>query len=381
MCTGYARVNVPTGRERVFVGQILKIAVPPHSYHFWPSAMGLTMHAPAFLYAGVPAKRGYGARRRTRMCRGTRSNTLSAQKGDEGPLWTEHVDESGRLYYHNASTGVSVRDKPIDAPAGSSRQWQEGLNGKRVLVAGMFRRKDGQVEREIVKLMNEMRAASSGATPNVFCITDANHAQEATESLEEVEGALEPAVGDWFRFFTIESIVAACKPHIVICAVQGSVSDDEHTSYMANRQLMDACVAVGGVERFVMLSALGAGSSEGTVPAAAKTGMRPIMLDLTMAERRLEEKMNPKGLSWSIVRAGPISSDPYTGASVVTESMASYGTVGARDVAEILMRSATSPVAEGKILAALDRTKILITTPYVRQLMSFEPLPFEAVAL
>jgi len=105
------------------------------------------------------------------------------------------------------------------------------------------------------------------------------------------------------------------------------------------------------------------------------------MLDLTMAERRLEEKMNPKGLSWSIVRAGPISSDPYTGASVVTESMASYGTVGARDVAEILMRSATSPVAEGKILAALDRTKILITTPYVRQLMSFEPLPFEAVAL
>jgi len=339
------------------------------------------MHAPASLYAGVPAKRGYGARRRTRMCRGTPSNTLSAQKGDEGPLWTEHVDESGRLYYHNASTGVSVWDKPIDAPAGSSRHWQEGLNGKRVLVAGMFRRKDGQVEREIVKLMTELRAASSGATPNVFCITDADHAQEATEALEEVEGALEPAVGDWFRFFTIESIVAACKPHIVICAVQGSVSDDEHTSYMANRQLMDACVAVGGVERFVMLSALGAGSSEGTVPAAAKTGMRPIMLDLTMAERRLEEKMNPKGLSWSIVRAGPISSDPYTGASVVTESMASYGTVGARDVAEILMRSATSPVAEGKILAALDRTKILITTPYVRQLMSFEPLPFEAVAL
>ena len=105
------------------------------------------------------------------------------------------------------------------------------------------------------------------------------------------------------------------------------------------------------------------------------------MLDLTMAERRLKEKMNPKGLAWSVVRAGPISSDPYTGSSVVTESMASYGTVGASDIAEILLRSATSPSAEGKTLAALDRTKILITTPYVRQLMSFEPLPFDTVAL
>jgi len=315
------------------------------------------------------------------MRSGMRSRKFAASDGSFETQWTEHADETGRPYYHNVSTGVSVWEKPGSTSAQIGSTWQEGLDGKRVLVAGMFRRRDGQVEREIVQIMTELRARSPGSSPNVFCLTDAGHAQEATEALDGIEGALEPAVGDWFRFFTIESVIAACKPHIVICAVQGHASDDEHTSYMANRQRMDACVAVGGVQRFVMLSALGAGDSEGTVPAAAKIGMRPIMLDLTMAERRLEEKMNPKGLAWSVVRAGPISSDPYTGSSVVTESMASYGTVGASDIAEILLRSATSPSAEGKTLAALDRTKILITTPYVRQLMSFEPLPFDTVAL
>lgn len=145
----------------------------------------------------------------------------------------------------------------------------------------------------------------------------------------------------------------------------------------ATRNLVDAALTLPNLTRFVLLSALGAGDSEDAVPFQVMDTMRPLLLEKSHAEAYLRASKLP----WTIARPGPLVDAPRTGSAVVTEGTQCYGTVSREDVADLLVRAADSEKAEGKTLHVVDTKSVLVTSPYVRPLEFWEPLPFEEFML
>lgn len=145
----------------------------------------------------------------------------------------------------------------------------------------------------------------------------------------------------------------------------------------ATRNLVDAALSLPNLKRFVLMSALGAGDSEGSVPFQVMVTMRPLLLEKSHAEAYVRASKLP----WTIARPGPLVDGPRTGSAVATEGRQCYGTVTREDLAEVIVKAADSAKALGKTLHVVDTKKVLVTSPYVRPLEFWEPLPFEEFAL
>lgn len=170
----------------------------------------------------------------------------------------------------------------------------------------------------------------------------------------------------------VVALVAEAKPDVLFNCIGGTAVDDDRPDYTGAQNLIDAAEEAG-VGRFVLLSALGAADSEGSVPYQVMDTMRPLLLDKSRAELYLKESR----LAWTIVRPVPLVDDPKNGLGMLTEGIRCYGTIGREDLAELLVRAADSENAESKILTAVDRSRVLLTSPYVRPLEFWEPLPVE----
>lgn len=166
--------------------------------------------------------------------------------------------------------------------------------------------------------------------------------------------------------------VERTRPEVIVSCFGGNVTDGDLPDFEGNRNLVDAALEMG-VRRFMMVSMLGAGDSEDSVPFQVMDTMRPLLLEKSHAERYLKLT---RGLEWTVVRPGPLV-DEGAGEAVVTEGVQCYGTVARRDLADVLCGLIESERAVGKVLQVVDRKRVLITSPYVRPLEFWEELPFE----
>lgn len=166
----------------------------------------------------------------------------------------------------------------------------------------------------------------------------------------------------------------------MISCIGGDPSNGEALpDYDANKNLIDAA-RKAGVKHFVLISMLGAGNSEAAVPFQVMDTLRPILLEKSHAEAYLREMSDMK---WTIIRPAPIieSSEDAEGMPVATEGLTCYGTITRPDLASMVSKIVESSNATGKTLHVVDRKGILVTSPYVRPLEFWEPLPFEEFTL
>lgn len=191
-------------------------------------------------------------------------------------------------------------------------------------------------------------------------------------------GALSSAVHtlDAMDRETAHTLLKNVAPDVVISCIGGSVPDSIFPDFKGNCNLIDAA-SVAGVKRFVLISALGAGDSKGSVPFQVMDTMGPLLLEKSDAEIYLRES----NIKWTIARPGPIVDGPTTGTAICTEGTKCYGTITREDLASVVIKAAESENAVGKTLHIVDAKKILITSPYVRPLEFWEPLPFEEFQL
>lgn len=136
-----------------------------------------------------------------------------------------------------------------------------------------------------------------------------------------------------------------------------------------------------GVSRVIVLSTLGAGTSEMAVPFQVMTSMRPRLLDLTDVEAFLTRS----GLPWTIVRPAPVDDEELGNGeeeALVTEDCNNcYGVVSTRTIAKAVVEVLQSERVEGKTLHVVQQGRLLITSPYVRPREGWEGLPFDEFAL
>lgn len=175
---------------------------------------------------------------------------------------------------------------------------------------------------------------------------------------------------------SVQALISDLVPDTIISCVGGSVDTADYPDLPGNRNLIDAAVAAG-VKRFILVSALGAGESESALPFQVMDTMRPLLLEKSHAEVYLRKQPIP----WVIVRPGPLVDDAATGSAVPTEATTCYGTVTRADLAAVIADVARSEKAVGKTLHVVDAKKVLVTSPYVRPLEFWEPLPFEPFPL
>jgi len=150
--------------------------------------------------------------------------------------------------------------------------------------------------------------------------------------------------------------------------------------YTGTIHAIEAAKSIGCVDRFVYVSRLGAGDSENTLPLAIKDSMRPQLLE----QSRIEKALKLSGITYTIVRPGPIvvsNEEQNSSKPVLTESLFGYGTILDTDLCELITKIVNNKKTENKTFAALDKTKILLTSPYVRPLEFWEPLPFDDFVL
>lgn len=163
------------------------------------------------------------------------------------------------------------------------------------------------------------------------------------------------------------------RPKTVISCIGGDLTQDELPDFDGNKNIIDACIK-GGVDRFVLISAMGAGDSENTVPFQVMHTLRPLLLEKSHAEAYLK---GVEGLKWSIVRPAPLVEEEGADSAVATEELNCYGTITRPSLARMVANIAASEKAIGKTLHVVDSERLLITSPYVRPLEFWETIPFE----
>ena len=100
-----------------------------------------------------------------------------------------------------------------------------------------------------------------------------------------------------------------------------------------------------GVGRYVMVSSVGAHD-----PAAGGEQMRPYLEAKAAADDALRES----GLSWTIVRPGPLTDDPGTGLVELSTELGGRAPITRDDVAAILVVTLDAPETEGLTFEAFN---------------------------
>lgn len=165
---------------------------------------------------------------------------------------------------------------------------------------------------------------------------------------------IQVVLGDALNVGDIESAILADESiDVVISTIGGLPQDGQRADYLGNKNLIDAAVKAG-VQKFILVSSIGAGNSVVALPPQALEALKPVLIEKEKAEQHLITC----GLTYTIIRPGGLKSEPATGNGILTEDPRIVGTIHRADVAQLVGRSLNSDRANNKVLSAIDRNMI-----------------------
>lgn len=173
----------------------------------------------------------------------------------------------------------------------------------------------------------------------------------STATLENLQSLsnVEPVVGDALN---LADVTKAMKGQVtaIISTIGGLPQDGQRSDFWGNKQLIDAAVAAG-VQRFVLVSSLGAGETKNAIPAAAYESLAEVLVE----KEKAEQYLIASGLQYTIIRPGGLKSEPATGNGVLTLDTHVAGSICRADVADLVCRCLAAEQSVGKVLSAFDR--------------------------
>jgi len=178
-------------------------------------------------------------------------------------------------------------------------------------------------------------------------------------------------------------ILTSCKPDVIVSCISEESDNSVGSIHPKVEAFVDAAVG-SGARRFVLLSSIGAGSSEQALPGPAKETMKPIMSDKYIAEKYLAKHSDGTGLQYVVLRSSPLNDDvddTYIGHPIVTDSPVAYGLITVSGLAHLVSQVIGSDRAVGGTFSAVDLRTVFITNPFLRPLEVHETVPFQAFEL
>jgi nucleoside-diphosphate-sugar epimerase len=209
------------------------------------------------------------------------------------------------------------------------------LDTQSILVAGASR----GVGREIVKILT-----SQGNS--VIALL-----RSADTRIELEKLGAKVAIGDAIDYADIQTKIAAHLPiSTIISTIGGIAQAGQRTDYLGNKHLIDAAKNAG-IQRFILVSSLGAGATKDAIPPQAYQSLAAIIAE----KERAENHLIASGLTYTIVRPGGLKSLPTTGNGVLTTATNVAGSIYRADVAMLVCKCLIGTNANNQVLSAFDR--------------------------
>ncbi len=139
----------------------------------------------------------------------------------------------------------------------------------------------------------------------------------------------------------------------VVCTVGGKPGEAQRADYPGAKNCIDAAKAAG-IERFVLVSSIGAGETRQFLPPPLLERLGPVIEEKDKAEAYLLDS----GLKYTVVRPGGLESDASTGNGVLTEAPNVLGGIDRVDVAQLVARCLHFDSAIGRTFTAVDSGKV-----------------------
>jgi nucleoside-diphosphate-sugar epimerase len=209
------------------------------------------------------------------------------------------------------------------------------LDTQSILVAGASR----GVGREIVKILT-----SQGNS--VIALL-----RSADTRIELEKLGAKVVMGDAINYVDIQTEITACSPiSSIISTISGISQTGQRTDYLGNKHLIDAAKNAG-IERFMLISSLGAGATKDAIPPQVYQSLAAIITE----KERAENYLIASGLTYTIVRPGGLKSLPATGNGVLTTATNVAGSIHRADVARLVCKCLIGTNANNQVLSAFDR--------------------------
>jgi len=175
----------------------------------------------------------------------------------------------------------------------------------------------------------------------------------ATSDLTELQKLnVSIVVGDAFNPDDIKSAFATAPFLTAISAVGGGREELPKPDFEANKNIIDAA-KVAKVERFILISSIGAGDSAGVEPWLT----RKLIGDTLILKTQAEDYLKVSGLPYLIVRPGPLTDDPPAGTAVMVEDPKRVGFVSRQDLGPMVANATIDQTELNKTYSAVDTTR------------------------
>jgi uncharacterized protein YbjT (DUF2867 family) len=148
-----------------------------------------------------------------------------------------------------------------------------------------------------------------------------------------------------------DSVAAAFAPgdiSAVVCTIGGS--RNEPRPDVEGTQNIVAAALSHGVQRMVLVTAIGAGDSRAVLSENAWKFLGPVMEMKDQAEACLTDS----DLQWSILRPGGMASEAATGTAIRTEDHTVMGMIQRADLAALVIECLDDAQTIGKIYHTID---------------------------
>ncbi|HJP38420.1 MAG TPA: SDR family oxidoreductase [Gammaproteobacteria bacterium] len=170
-------------------------------------------------------------------------------------------------------------------------------------------------------------------------------------ALNEIDG-VSTTVGDAMDMASVTRTFAAGEYATVISTLGGSLEAGFAVDSVGNINAIDGARAAQ-VERFVLVTSLGAGDSRAAAPTKMLKTLSAVLLEKEKAERHLIDS----GLKWTIIRPGFLNDNPRDKQGTLTQKTSVLGMISRADVARLVVESIGSEATFGMIYSAIDEPR------------------------
>lgn len=168
-----------------------------------------------------------------------------------------------------------------------------------------------------------------------------------TESLEAV-GGVQIVRGDALNAEDVSAAFASGHFRAVISTL-GCSGCETPPDYIGNKNVIDAALAAA-VPRMVLISTMGAGDSEESLPWPVSW----FLSDTAALKTQAEDYLRQSGLDYTILRPGALKSEPATGGGERLEDPMALGIVNRADLARVTVEALIDPESVGKTYSVRD---------------------------
>lgn len=179
-------------------------------------------------------------------------------------------------------------------------------------------------------------------------VTAAVRATTDRSPLEEL--GVDFVVADAFDLEAVQAATGSANFQAVITTV-GCLRCKPPPDFIGNRNIIDAARA-NGVERFILISTVGAGDSYDAANLLSRIVLRPVLPLKTQAE----DHLRASGLAYTIIRPGGLrpESREATGLGYLTEDNGALGFIHRADLARLIVAALDDDRTVGMTFTAAD---------------------------